>query len=91
MKDANGNTLYNNALVHVKVGTEWLQGRITELKEGGSVISMIRATKELKETPVITAASVKITCEVASQADPRNPLFGDIVILMDPVEVKAAN
>lgn len=79
MRDANGNSLFDKALCHVKVGTEWLQGRVVEIKEGGTIVGMAKGG-----VPVISAAKVKIVCEVEANANPKDPLFNDIVLLVDP-------
>lgn len=78
MIDANGNEICPGQLVHVKVGSEWLQGRVTETQPGGTIMKMI------KNVPVVTPSLVVVSCEVKSQVRPDLPLHQDIVVLLDP-------
>lgn len=83
VKDAVGNALQEGDFVHVKVGLEWLEGHIIEIKQGGSILSTARGETKM------TAGMVKVKLNAVSVFDPTNPVVLDIYKLTNPKAVKS--
>lgn len=90
MKDLNGNELQVGDVVFTKVGLEWLQGTVTELKPGGTILAIKNAQTGQKGVGM-TPEVVVVTSKLVSAADPSIGVHNDIAKLCVPPTHKTEN
>lgn len=81
MKDINQNELKPGMLAQVTLQHAYINGRISEIHEGGTLL----ATPDSQGQPQMQIGFVKIQCEVIVQVDPRQtPRIAPIISLLEP-------
>lgn len=81
MKDMNQNELKPGMLAQVTLQNAFINGRISEVHEGGTLLGV----PDAKGQPQMQIGFVKIVCEVIVQVDPRQtPRIAPIISLLEP-------